>query len=326
MRALALISGGLDSILAAKVIQEQGIEVIPLNFKIPFCKKQNTGSLIKEYLGLQLESIDISADFLGLLHSPEYGFGSNMNPCIDCKILMLSKARELLPVFGAEFVVTGEVVGQRPMSQHRQALDLIMKKSGLDGLLLRPLSALVLPETIPEIKGWIRREKLLALNGRSRKGQFTLAKRFKIEKYAQPAGGCFLTNPEFAKRLKDLINHQELNMENVELLKVGRHFRLAPGVKLIVGRNHNENVQLGKFLKADDYLFLPQEDVAGPTALGRGRFDDSAISLSCGIVARYCDRGVNNEMKILYRQAKADKFAISPIEPAPEKVLAEFRI
>jgi tRNA U34 2-thiouridine synthase MnmA/TrmU len=326
MRALALISGGLDSILAAKLIQNQGIEIIPTNFKIPFCKKQDIASLIKEYLGLDLETIDISADFLNLLAQPKHGFGSNMNPCIDCKILMLQKAGQLLANFGAEFVVTGEVVGQRPMSQHRQALELIIKESGLAGLVVRPLCALLLPETVPEIKGWIKREKLLGLNGRSRKGQFSLAKEFKFEKFAQPAGGCSLTNPEFAKRIKDLIKHQELDMENVELLKIGRHFRISQEAKLIVGRNQKENNQLDEFLETGDYLFMPREDIAGPTALGKGKFDNSMIKLSSEIVARYCDCDKNKEINVFYRHFQAKDFETSVVEPAPEKILSKFRI
>ncbi|RJO65124.1 MAG: hypothetical protein C4540_02255, partial [Candidatus Omnitrophota bacterium] len=196
MKAIALVSGGLDSVLAARVAQEQGIEIIPFHFSIPFCHRSKNESgpaagmsrLVRTSLKVAPVIKDISADFLSLIRKPAHGFGSQMNPCIDCKILMLRKARDEMPLVGAAFVITGEVLGQRPMSQYRHALKLIEKKSGLEGLVVRPLSAQLLDETTPEQKGWIRRSALLNFNGRNRKPQFVLAKLYGISGYPNPAG------------------------------------------------------------------------------------------------------------------------------------------
>jgi tRNA U34 2-thiouridine synthase MnmA/TrmU len=298
MKAIALISGGLDSTLAAGLIERQGIEVVPLHFKIGFAHRDRE---VTNNLDIEPKIIDVAQDFLDILKNPRYGFGSNMNPCIDCKIFMLAKAKDLMPEFNAEFVVTGEVLGQRPMSQNRQTLRLIEEKSGLEGLLLRPLSAKLLSETIPEQKGWVSRDKLLDFNGRSRKPQLELARTLGIKGFAQPAGGCLLTDPEFSKRLKDLIAHQELNSDNVELLKIGRHFRLADNAKLIVGRNEEEDSRLLEMGQDNDYLFLPPEETAGPTSLGRGILSQKLIQLACGITAHYCKFNGSAKQEIVYK-------------------------
>jgi len=295
MKAIVLISGGLDSILAARMIQEQNIEVIPLNFKIPFChreKKERSSdkfSLVRDNLGVELKVIDIGDDFLRLIENPRYGFGSNLNPCIDCKILMLKKAGSFLKEWDADFIVTGEVLGQRPMSQHKQALDIVAKRSGMEGLILRPLSAKLLPATIPEKNGWLNRNNLLNFNGRTRKPQMNLAKVFNIENYPNAAGGCLLTDPEFSQRLKDLLEHNCLNIEEVELLKTGRHFRLSERAKLIVGRNERENAELINLAKTGDFILHPSERIAGPTGLGRGEFNSELIRLGCSVICRYSD-------------------------------------
>jgi tRNA U34 2-thiouridine synthase MnmA/TrmU len=332
MKAIALISGGLDSILAAKVIQEEGIEVIPLNFKIPFCqlkKESNNYSLeqlVKDTLGLDLKTIDISDEFLKLIENPRYGFGSQVNPCIDCKILMLSKAKELLKDLDASFVITGEVLGQRPMSQNRSALDIISKRSGLEGLILRPLSAKILSETIPEIKGWIIREHLLNFGGRTRKPQIALAQKYKIKEYAQPAGGCLLTYADFAKRLKDLIKHKSVSLENIKLLKFGRHFRLSQEAKLIVGRNEKENQILVNLAQDNDYLFYPNEHLAGPTCLGRGEFNEGLFKISLGIASHYCDQDKTALGKIIFKVIPSKEEEILDICPAKKEVFLNLRI
>ncbi|MCX5693793.1 MAG: tRNA 4-thiouridine(8) synthase ThiI [Candidatus Omnitrophica bacterium] len=268
IKALALISGGLDSLLAAKLICDQGCEVIGLHFKIPFCKLDIKKSFPD--IGIKIMEVDIGAEFLELIRQPHYGFGSNMNPCIDCKILMFSKAKELMPELGAKFIITGEVLGQRPMSQNKQALKLIKRRSGLDELLLRPLSAQFFSPTLAEKEGWVKREKLLNFNGRIRTPQMRLAKDLGFNDYANPAGGCLLTDPGFSKRLLELLAHNELNLENLELLKVGRHFRLSGNTRLVVGRDEGENNQLARLAQPGDYLFGPQKDLAGPAALVRG--------------------------------------------------------
>ncbi len=310
MKAIALISGGLDSILAAKTAQEEGVRVIPLHFKIPFShrdkgvssRENNLISFVKNSLGSDLKIFDISNEFLKLLIKPEHGFGANLNPCIDCKIFMLTKTREIMKELDAAFVVTGEVLGQRPMSQHRKALELIEKKSGLEGLLLRPLSAKLLPETTPEKQGWVSREKLLDFSGRSRRPQIKLAQKFGIKDYPNAAGGCLLTDPEFAGRLKELIAHRQLSLNNIELLKIGRHFRLSEQARLVVGRDEKEGKELENLASAGDYLFFPNEELAGPTSLGRGEFNPDLINLSCSITCRYCDLNGSKEAVIIIKR------------------------
>ncbi|MFH0855883.1 MAG: tRNA 4-thiouridine(8) synthase ThiI [Candidatus Omnitrophota bacterium] len=307
MKAIALISGGLDSILAARIIQEEGVKVSPLNFNIPFCQRSKgerqgkaIGALVKESLNEELEVVDISADFLELVLKPKYGFGSNMNPCIDCKIFMLRKARESMRRLAAQFVVTGEVLGQRPMSQHRRALDTIEKESGLSGLLLRPLCAGLLPETLPEENGWVKRQRLFKISGRGRRPQMSLAGRFNIINYPNASGGCLLTDNNFSRRLKDLIGRRQLSLENVKLLKIGRHFRLSEDARLIVGRNEQENKELEESALGSDYLFSPDEFTAGPSCLGRGEFSDELIRLSAQIACVYCDLNKAAGAKIFY--------------------------
>jgi len=331
MKAIALISGGLDSILAARTIQEQGIDVLPLNFYIPFFSRpkekprQNIISFVKNTLGKELKIIDISKDFLKILENPVYGYGANMNPCIDCKILMLTKAKELMHSFGCAFIVTGEVLGQRPMSQHRQALELIEKKSGLSEYLLRPLSAQHLTETLPEKKGWVDRKKLLNISGRSRRPQIKLAEFFKFKDYPNAAGGCLLTDAEFVKRLKDIINNNDLDVRNIELLKFGRHFRFSQSAKLIVGRDERENEQLLNLAKAHDYIFMPK-DAAGPTCLGVGDFNEELIHLSCAIACRYCDRNGNVNINITYRKFSDKEDNCLGLSPVKESAIMKYRI
>ena len=324
MKAIALISGGLDSILAVRLIQRQGVTVVPLKFKIPFLHSNKEKTCHNPEAGLR--TVDISDDFLKMLKNPEHGYGANMNPCIDCKILMLRKAKELMPQFGAQFIVTGEVLGQRPMSQNKKALYAIAEKAELEGLVVRPLCARLLKETIPEKKGWINRQNLLDFNGRSRRPQMELAKAFGIKDYAQPAGGCLLTDPEFTKRLKDLITHKDLNMKNVGLLKIGRHFRLTSKTKLVVGRNEGENERLVKFTQDEDYLFLPNEELAGPTALGRGIFNEELIKLSCSITCSYCDLNGANNARIVYKKIPDEEEKMLDVSAIKEKGLQDFRI
>ena len=334
MKAIALISGGLDSILAARLIKELGIDIVPLNFKIPFCHRDKkspfkAGDLscwVTNNLSAELRISDISSDFLKLLEDPKHGFGANMNPCIDCRILMLSKTRELMKQLEARFVVTGEVLGQRPMSQHRQALNLIEKEAGLEGLVIRPLSAQLLPETIPEKEGWVARSKLLGFSGRTRRPQMYLAGDFHIEDYPNASGGCLLTDPEFSARLKDLISHQELNMDNVELLKLGRHFRLTAEAKLIVGRDEKENEQLVNLAKENDYLFFPPDELAGPTSLGRGLFNQELIKLSCSLTCRYCDLNGSGSADIVYKLFSEKEYRILNVSPIEDAKLTTLRL
>jgi len=324
-----LISGGLDSILAAKVIAQQGIEVIPLHFRIPFCHRSKghdrLQAMVRENLGAELKSVELLEEYLGVIKNPRYGFGANMNPCIDCKILMLSKAKALMQELGVQFIVTGEVLGQRPMSQHKQALLNIAKRSGLEGLVVRPLSARLLPETIPETEGWIKRQALLNFSGRTRNPQIDLAESLEIKNYAQPAGGCLLTDPEFSRRLKELIEHEELTVDGIELLKVGRHFRIAANTKLVVGRDEEEDNQLVSLAGSGDYLFMPPL-TSGPTSLGRGNFDPELVNFSCRITCRYCDKAAGNKAKIAYQRIPDKEEEIAEVLPADEEELMRVRI
>lgn len=307
MKAIALISGGLDSTLATKLIRDLGIELVCLNTVSPFClcnHRSSTGCFhgagqVAKDLGLKLISIDVSSEFLEIVKDPPHGYGSNMNPCIDCRILLFKKARKAMEKEGASFVITGEVLGQRPMSQKLNTMKLIERESGLDGFVLRPLSARVLELTTPEKEGWVAREELLAISGRGRKEQISLAKEFGINDYPCPSGGCLLTDPEFSKRAKDLLEHNQFNLNEVYLLKVGRHFRLSESAKLVVGRNEKENERLVSLAEKGDYLFSPTEELAGPVSLGRGVFSEEFIRLSAGITCRYCDRNGNIEAEIV---------------------------
>ncbi|MBU3964545.1 tRNA 4-thiouridine(8) synthase ThiI [Patescibacteria group bacterium] len=267
-KALVLLSGGLDSILTAKLLLEQKIEVEALVFKSCFFDSKQAEITAKK-LGIKLRIIDFSKKHFEMVKNPKYGYGKNMNPCIDCHALMLKYAKEIMTKEAFDFVATGEVLGERPMSQNKQALQLIEKQSGLKGYLLRPLSAKLLEPTIAEQKGIIDRDNFLAIKGRSRKEQLALAKKWKIDWFPAPSGGCLLTDSCFSEKLKDLIkNNNNPDVSDINLLKIGRHF-WDDKVKIIIGRNHQENLELKEAGKKNDIL-LEMKEPAGPTALIRG--------------------------------------------------------
>lgn len=334
VKAIALISGGLDSTLAARLIQELGIEFVALNTVSPFCLCNRSSSnsclhgasSVAKTLGLKLISIDVTDEFLEIVKRPRHGYGSNMNPCIDCRILLFKKAKEAMEKEGALFVITGEVLGQRPMSQKLNTMRLIERESGLSGLVLRPLSARVLEPTIAEKQGWVTRDKLLAINGRGRKEQIALAIKLGINDYPCPSGGCLLTDPQFSKRLKDLMKYGQLNLEDVRLLKIGRHFRLNDTAKLVVGRDEKENEKLLNLSRQNDYIFMPTDELAGPTSLGRGIFSEELINLSCAITGRYCDINGNANADIIYKKFSEKENKILKVSPAEESRLLSLRI
>lgn len=284
-KALGLVSGGLDSTLALALLQEQGIEIEALNFSTGFCftdhhramkspkhKLRNEALRAGADLKIPVTVIDISEKYFDdVLLAPKHGYGANMNPCLDCRGYMLARAREYMEKSGADFIFTGEVLGQRPMSQYRQALNVVAKESGLDDLLLRPLSAQLLPPTLPERMGWVDREKLLAISGRSRKIQIEESRKrgFDLEDIPQPAGGCcFLTDESYARKLRDWLDHQENPKHDSEafvLLKVGRHLRLNDEVKVVVGRDESENAFLANHRRGR-WVFWAR-DFTGPTVL-----------------------------------------------------------
>ncbi len=327
VKAISLVSGGLDSTLATKVILEQGVEVIAANFLSPFCRCdrkdgcRHEANFVAKELGIPLKIMNVTKDFLEVLKSPKHGYGSNMNPCLDCRILMLKKAKELMKDVGASFLITGEVLGQRPMSQRRDAMRLIEKEADVLGLVLRPLSAKLLEPTIPEERGWVNRKKLLDISGRSRKPQMQLAHDFNIKDYPCPAGGCLLTDPNFARRIKDLVQHKELTMEDVKLLNHGRHFRVAEDARLIVGRNEHDNDMLRSLRGQGDAFFMPQEEEPGASSLGRGKgFQrDEVLKLCARITARYFDKKGSLSSVVVLHEGKEETFEVEPFKEEDSK-------
>ncbi len=291
-RALGLFSGGLDSILAAKVMQHQGVEVLALNFTSPFfgCSPALDGEPVAaryaERYGIPFRSIPLGEAFLEMLRQPRHGYGSALNPCIDCKTFMLRCARELMVEHQADFVFTGEVVGQRPMSQRLDTLNLINRESGLGGLLLRPLSARYLKITIPETEGWVRREDLPAIRGRGRKDQMRLAAELGIDEYPTPGGGCLLAEESYIPKVKDLLDHHLLLVRDFHLLRTGRHFRLSNSCKLIVGRDSADNEKILAAIGLGETT-LRWADGGGPLVLVVGETDESALRLAGRVLLRY---------------------------------------
>ena len=290
VKALALFSGGLDSTLAAKLILNQGIDVVAVNFVSPFCVcERGVGvSEAAKLLGVPLKFVDVGNEFLKMVRKPRHGYGKNMNPCIDCRIFILRKAKKIAKEVGASFIFTGEVLGERPMSQHFKAMKIIEEEAGLKGEVLRPLSAKLLPETVMEKEGLVDREKLLSIAGRSRKPQIKLAEEFNIKEYPGPAGGCLLTCREYANKLRDLYQHKKrCSMADVSLLKVGRHFRFGKN-KIIVGRNDAENKNLAVNRMINDYYFeVP--DIGSPITILQGAKTKSAIRTAAALTAFYSD-------------------------------------
>lgn len=342
-RAIGMLSGGLDSTLALKLMQLQGVEVKAINFYTGFCiteTQRRLGGRHKDGkvprnealragadLGVEVELVDISdKGYLDIIANPRYGYGANANPCVDCRIFMMSRAREIMEKEGADFIFTGEVLGQRPKSQRRDTLGLIEKKSGLEGRLLRPLSAKLLPPTIPELEGKVDREKLQGISGRGRTPQMTLAKELGVTDYPQPAGGCcFLTDESFGRKFHDLLDHRavrKIERDEIVLLATGRHFRIAPTVKLIVGRAEGENFVLERY--ADETRWrLEAVDHMGPLALVEGEPGYEERVTASRIVARYGQGREQPEVKVRWRRGEdEDELAVTPYaDDAPLEAL-----
>jgi tRNA U34 2-thiouridine synthase MnmA/TrmU len=300
VKALGLFSGGLDSILAAKIIKKQGIKVELVNFYTPFFPPKNAIEMAKQ-IDIPIKDIDVTRDYLNMLRKPKHGYGSEMNPCIDCKIFMLKKARQHAKKIGAKFIFTGEVLGERPMSQNKNALQLIQKEAGFE--ILRPLSARLLPITEAERK-WVDRSKLMGISGRGRHEQIKLAKEFGIDKYPTPAGGCLLTDKEFARKISYLLKKKNVTKGDLELLKVGRHFRYKNN-KIIVGRNEEENKKLLCLKQKTDYIFeVP--DVGSPITILQGPKTKDSIEKAAQLTARYSD-SKDNKTIVKYGNKKLIK-------------------
>ena len=332
MKAIALLSGGLDSTLAAKVVTEQGIQLEAVNFLTVFCTCTNRGETCLasqkavDALGIPLKVFNVSEEYLNLIRHPKHGYGSNMNPCLDCRIFMLKKAKTYMEETGASFIVTGEVLGQRPMSQRRDAMRLIEKETGLGGYIVRPLSAKFLPVTIPEKEGWINRENLLAIQGRSRKPQIELADHYGIHDYPCPAGGCLLTDPGFAKRMKDLMDHKsDFSLNDVHLLKIGRHFRLSPELKLVVGRNEEDNKKIQTFTQEEDIL-LKAARHPGPLSLLRGESNGTDIEKAASITVRYGKAKNLKSVEVLYKKGWEDSYRSISVPSTGGERIRDFMI
>jgi hypothetical protein len=286
-KCVAMISGGLDSALAARLMLEQGIEVQGLFLAMSWgCCEKDKALACARQLGIPLMVLGVGEAYLDVIRRPKYGYGVGMNPCVDCRIYMFRIAKRYMEELGAGFVVTGEVLGQRPMSQLRRPLELIEADSGLEGLLLRPLSAQLLEPTLPELLGIVDRERLLRVAGRSRQEQLRLAREDGLTAYATPAGGCLLTEEGFARKTRDLFDHETRPAtKDMELLTIGRHFRIGPSTKVIVGRNAVENLMLEGHAQAGYVCLTPR--FAGPSAMVAGAWSEEAARIAVALIARY---------------------------------------
>ena len=292
---LGLVSGGLDSLTSCLLLQLQGIEVIGLNFKSPFCLCDKVLShsdcglnLYHDKLGIKVFTIPKGDDYLEIIRNPKYGYGKNLNPCIDCRIYILKKAQEFNETLNADFIFTGEVLNQRPKSQHMKALQLVEKESGLEGKLLRPLSAHLLKPTIYEEQGLIDRKKLLSIQGRSRKIQLELARKHGLLENYYACGGCLLTDKNFTNRMRDYLRFKKNpKMEDIHILKVGRHFRYK-NTKIVIGRNESENHVLLNLKKTND-IIIEAKDISGPVTIIQGDYNTEALKFAAMLTLRYSD-------------------------------------
>jgi tRNA U34 2-thiouridine synthase MnmA/TrmU len=327
-KAVALISGGLDSLLAAKLIQDQGILVEGINFYTGFCveghthairkrdrdrQKRNNALWVAEQLGIKLHIVDIVEEYKAVVINPKHGYGANLNPCLDCKIFMIKKALAWIRQNKFDFIITGEVIGQRPMSQRKKTMPVIAAESGADDLLLRPLCALNLPPTRPEQEGWVDRDGLMDISGRSRKPQMALAKQFGFEDYAQPAGGCcFLTDQNYAVRLQDLWDNRgrkTYELDDIMLLKVGRHIRPSKAFKLIIAREEGETRFLSGYKK--QFQSIKTVSHAGPVTLIDGeQLNQQQIELACAITARFSKGRDEESVEVVFSDQDQNSQAI----------------
>ena len=332
-KAVALISGGLDSMLAARLVQQQGVRVEGINFYTGFCVeghthairkrdrgrvKRNNALWVAEQLGIRLHIIDIVEEYKDVVINPKYGYGANLNPCLDCKIFMVQKAQQWIEEHDFDFIVTGEVIGQRPKSQRKRFMPVIAQESGAEDRLLRPLCAQNLPPTLPEREGWVDRRQLRDFSGRSRKPQMRLAAEFGFEDYAQPAGGCcFLTDEKYSVKLQDLWDNRgqrEYELDDIMLLKVGRHIRPSKAYKLIIAREEGET----NFLSGYRHLFQSIKTVShpGPLTLIEGEpLDADAIELACAITARFSKGRDADSVELLFsdRERSTRSIRVKPL-------------
>lgn len=323
-KVVALLSGGLDSQLAVRMMQERGFEVSAVAIKTPFCDfdcGRGCGFEIRgraEELGVDLKTVYLGDEYVKMLKHPKHGIGAGMNPCVDCRAMMFDAAKKQMDEIGAEFVISGEVLGQRPMSQHLDALRIIERDSDLEGKIVRPLSGGLLPPTNAERDGLIRREDLGMIRGRSRRPQLEMARKFGIADPPNAGGGCLLTDKQFGRRAKDLFAHTETpTINDIDLLKVGRHFRLDPGTKLIVGREKRENETIS-MLALDGDVLLEARDHVGPTSMIRGDAAPDHVEFGARVTLRYSDapRGEAGMVRVARTSSKTDVCVYAATEDA----------
>ena len=325
MKALALFSGGLDSVLAMKLIKDQGIEVIAVNINTGFGSTNDRLEHMKnmcDQIGVKLEILDLREEFLEeVLFTPKYGYGKNFNPCIDCHGFMFRYTGKLLEKYNANFMISGEVIGQRPMSQRKEAMEQVQTLSEHDELIVRPLCAKLLPPSKPELEGWIDREKLLDIDGRGRQRQLDLAKEIGLKDFESPAGGCLLTEIKFSERLKDFADHDKLEINDIDTLKAGRHLRLPDGAKLIIGRNKEDNEKL-KATTSSKYYQLRILDAVGPLSLLDKNASDSDKRLAVKIILTY---GKTEPAK-LYKVVFDEKDEMEGVKFSSKEIIQQYFI
>jgi len=329
--AVSLISGGLDSILATRLVMDMDIEVTALFFTTPFFggRQDDTGRFILKMMedyGINAHVIDISEKYMRMLKSPAHGYGGHFNPCIDCKILMISEAIKYMEDVGAKFIVTGEVVGQRPMSQRKDVMRIIERDSGAEGILLRPLCAKLLKPTIPEIEGWVKRDSLYDFSGRSRKPQIDMAESLGVTDYPSPAGGCCLTDPIISKRIKKLYEIKTSpDPHDVELLRIGRPFHIGDGVIMTLGRNLEENEVIEKIGVSGD-IYIKLLDLPGPTGIVRGALSDKRITLAMSILARYSKARGEDEVRVGLGESPHSFDTVIGVRPSDDDKIRDLRL
>jgi tRNA-uridine 2-sulfurtransferase len=331
-KAVALFSGGLDSTLAILVMRSHGVEVEAIKFLTHFgCDIKDSSSCgsdpyaASEQFGFSVKLCHLGQKFVDIVKNPRYGYGKNMNPCIDCRLLMIQEARDYMEMTGADFIITGEVLAQRPMSQMRDTLNRIETAANIDGRLVRPLSGRLLAPTRPELDGLIEREWLLDIAGRSRRRQMELAKQFGLEKYPNAGGGCWLTERIYSNKLRDLLAYTESpDFNDINLLKLGRHFRLAHNLKLIVGHNQAENQAIMQYVKPDDHV-LEAIGVASPMGILRGVAEQSLLPLAASMIARYSDAR-NQALATVAVRGNSAPEQLLEVAPAGNEVLERYRV
>ncbi|MBI3271364.1 MAG: hypothetical protein HYZ53_20400 [Planctomycetes bacterium] len=333
-KAVALLSGGLDSMLAVRIVARLGLDVTALTFMTHFgCSAGIEGSScghdptkIAAEGNFKVKLCHLGQEYIDMVRKPKHGHGKNMNPCVDCRIMMLGYAKDYAEAIGASFLFTGEVLGQRPMSQRLDAFRIVDREVGMEGRILRPLSAKLLKPTIPEEEGLIDREKLYAIHGRTRKAQMELAAEFGIKEFPTPAGGCLLTDPRFSEKLRDLFAHADkVKGKDIHLLKIGRHFRLSEDWKLVVGRDEGENTLLEQYAEDGDY-WLEAIDHPGAVALGRGRPGENGLELAARIVLRYGKAPKDAPARVLVRLLGGEGASILSVGAAEEAALEPLRV